>query len=249
MPWGLDRTFKKRLSIYDSDGVLAQVCFGDPGCRLKYVSALQDLTARVEAARLEGEADAILAKYNAEAEGVRKVLEAKAEGYRQLVAACAQNPQVAPTLLLIEQLPQLVAEQVKAVQNLRIDKVTVWDGGRGGAVEGKNGGVGRGATADLLDRAGFRTAADPLLPPGSIIAIQTVIVTLLLAGFRRAVRVPAELRANWVLQMSWRDAERRFLSGVKRAASSRFTSGRPVSVMRAAGCHGEAAVEILAELG
>src|SRR5690606_25878195 len=91
-----------------------------------------------------GEADAVLAKYKAEAEGVRAVLEAKAEGYRQLMAACAENPQVAPTLLMIEQLPQLVAEQVKAIQNLKIDKVTVWDGGsRGGGGSG-------GSTSEFL---------------------------------------------------------------------------------------------------
>lgn len=100
-----------------------------------------------------GEADAILAKYLAEAEGTQKVLEAKAEGYRKLMEAAANNPQVAPTLLLIEQLPKLVAEQVKAISNLRIDKITVWDGGRGGGgsgsgIEGK-GGTG-GATADFL---------------------------------------------------------------------------------------------------
>ena len=92
-----------------------------------------------------GEADAVLAKYKAEAEGVRAVLEAKAEGYRQLMAACAENPQVAPTLLMIEQLPQLVAEQVKAISNLKIDKVTVWDGGsRGG------GGGSGGSTSEFL---------------------------------------------------------------------------------------------------
>ncbi|MEM1186629.1 MAG: SPFH domain-containing protein [Planctomycetota bacterium] len=95
----------------------------------------------------KGQADAELAKYLAEAEGTRQVLEAKAEGYRQLVAACAENPQVAPTLLLIEQLPLLVAEQVKAIQNLKIDKITVWDSGRGSG-EGPNGT--RGATADFL---------------------------------------------------------------------------------------------------
>lgn len=90
-----------------------------------------------------GEADAILARYEAEAEGIQKVLEAKAEGYRRLVDACAGNPEVAPTLLMIEQLPELVSEQVKAIQNLKIDKITVWDSGR-------NGGSGNGATADFL---------------------------------------------------------------------------------------------------
>jgi flotillin len=92
-----------------------------------------------------GEADAILAKYEAEAKGTQAVLEAKAEGYRQLLEACAENPQVAPTLLLIEQLPALVAEQVKAISNLKIDKITVWDQGTGGA-----GGNGRNATSDFL---------------------------------------------------------------------------------------------------
>jgi flotillin len=96
-----------------------------------------------------GEADAILAKYVAEAEGTRKVLEAKADGYRQLVDACAENPQIAPTLLMIEQLPELVAEQVKAIQNLRIDKITVWDSGRGGGGVPGLGSRG-GTTADFL---------------------------------------------------------------------------------------------------
>ncbi len=78
-----------------------------------------------------GEADAILAKYEAEAKGVQQVLEAKAEGYRQLMVSCAENPRVAPTLLMIEQLPELVSMQVKAIQNLKIDKITVWDSGNG----------------------------------------------------------------------------------------------------------------------
>ena len=112
-----------------------------------------EIAAEAEAEKLRrearGEADAILARYEAEAEGTRKVLEAKADGYERLIAAAAGNPQVAPTLLLIEQLPTLVAEQVKAVQNLKIDKVTVWDGGRAGSeIEGKGGS--RGATADFL---------------------------------------------------------------------------------------------------
>ena len=102
--------------------------------------------AVAEQARREarGQADALLARYTAEAEGVRKVLEAKADGYRNLVAACMENPQIAPTLLMIEQLPTLVAEQVKAIQNLKIDKITVWDSGRGGGAGNS------GTTADFL---------------------------------------------------------------------------------------------------
>jgi hypothetical protein len=70
----------------------------------------------------------------------------------------------------------------------------------------------------LLGRADFQPAIEPDVLPRSILAVQTVVMTLLLAGFRRAVRVPAELNANWMIQLSWRDAESRFLSGVKRAA-------------------------------
>ncbi|MBX3460972.1 MAG: flotillin family protein [Planctomycetes bacterium] len=101
----------------------------------------------------KGEADAILMKYEAEAEGIRKVLEAKADGYNKLVAACAERPDIAPTLLLIEKMPELVAEQVKAVQNLKIDKVTVWDSGAGSNGNGKNG------------TAGFLSSLIGALPP------------------------------------------------------------------------------------
>ena len=81
-------------------------------------------------------------KYQAEATGVQKVMEAKAEGYRKLIEACGSDPAVGPTLLLIEQLPKLVAEQVKAIQNLKIDKIVVWDQGKGAD--------GRNATSEFL---------------------------------------------------------------------------------------------------
>ncbi len=89
-----------------------------------------------------GEADAVLMHYQAEATGVQKVMEAKAEGYRKLIEACGSDSGVGPTLLLIEQLPKLVEQQVKAIQGLKIDKITVWDQGTG--ANGKN------ATADFL---------------------------------------------------------------------------------------------------
>jgi flotillin len=116
----------------------------------KRVEIEAEAHAERERREARGAADATLARYEAEAKGVQQVLEAKAEGYRKLVAACAENPQVAPTLLLIEQLPQLVAEQVKAISNLKIDKITVWDSGRGSQMESKGAGGARSATADFL---------------------------------------------------------------------------------------------------
>lgn len=62
------------------------------------------------------------------------------------VFAGAQN------MLITEQLPNLVHEQVSAISNLKIDKVTVWDSGRNG--DGKTG------TADFL--SGLIGALPPL---------------------------------------------------------------------------------------
>ncbi|MBI1367345.1 MAG: flotillin family protein [Planctomycetes bacterium] len=84
----------------------------------------------------KGEADGILAKYQAEAEGVRAVLEAKAMGYQNLLKICGERVDLAPTLLMVEKMPELVREQVKAIQNLKIDKITVWDSGANGASDG-----------------------------------------------------------------------------------------------------------------
>jgi flotillin len=92
-----------------------------------------------------GEADAVLAKYTAEAQGVRKLLDAKAGGYENLIRVCGKRVDLAPTLLIIEKLPDLVAEQVKAIQNLKIDKVTVWDSGPNGQTDGTG-----GATSNFL---------------------------------------------------------------------------------------------------
>jgi flotillin len=120
-----------------------------------------EIDAEAEAERrrriAKGEADAVLAKYLAEAEGIRKVLEAKAAGYEDLLRVCGERKDLAPALLIIERLPELVAEQVKAIQNLKIDKVTVWDTGAGGARIGNGSG---GATSDFL--RGLISALPPI---------------------------------------------------------------------------------------
>ncbi len=107
----------------------------------KRVEIEADATAERARREARGEADAILARYQAEADGTRQVLEAKADGYRKLLEACAGHPEIGPTLLMIEHLPEIVREQVKAIQNLQIDKITVWDSG---------GGNGDGTTANFL---------------------------------------------------------------------------------------------------
>lgn len=96
------------------------------------------IAAEAEADRLrtvaKGEADGVLLKYQAEAEGVQTLLAGKAAGYKALVESTGGDAQAAATLLMIEKLEQIVARQAQAISNLKIDKVTVWDGAGG---EGK----------------------------------------------------------------------------------------------------------------
>lgn len=47
---------------------------------------------------------------------------------------------------------------------------------------------------------------------------QPLLYGVLLVGFRHIIRVPAELRANWGFQLAWREQNRAFLAGVRRAA-------------------------------
>ncbi len=95
-----------------------------------------EIAAEAEAERqrrvARGEADAILAIYEAEAAGVKKVLEAKATGYEGLVTSTGGDAKAAATLLMVEKIDQMVAAQVEAIRNLKIDSITVWDSGGDG---------------------------------------------------------------------------------------------------------------------
>lgn len=89
--------------------------------------------ADAERARItaKGEADAVLLNYQAEAEGIQQVLESKGAGYESLVRSCNGDAKAAATLLLIEKIENIVEQQVEAISNLKIDKITVWDSGNG----------------------------------------------------------------------------------------------------------------------
>jgi len=93
-----------------------------------------ELTAQAEGEKLkllkQGEADGLRFYMLAQAEGTLAQLNARAEGFRQIIAAAGSADEAA-RLMVTEQLPKLVEEQVKAVSNLKIDKVTVWDSGKG----------------------------------------------------------------------------------------------------------------------
>ncbi len=94
-----------------------------------------ELEAEAEAEQIRrkarGEADAILAKMQAEAQGAQEILLKQADGLRQIVSAAGGNADSAVRLMLADKMEELMRIQVDAVKNIKIDKVTVWDGGEG----------------------------------------------------------------------------------------------------------------------
>ncbi len=95
----------------------------------------KELEAEAEAEqtrrRARGEADAILARMQAEANGAQAILLKQAEGLREIVAAAGGQTDEAVRLLLADKMEALMRIQVDAIKNVKIDKVTVWDGGQG----------------------------------------------------------------------------------------------------------------------
>ena len=79
--------------------------------------------------RAKGEADAILFKAQAEAKGLYEVLTKQAAGLDQIVKAAGNDSQNAALLLIADKLPELVKLQSEAIKNIKIDKITVWEGG------------------------------------------------------------------------------------------------------------------------
>jgi flotillin len=114
------------------------------------------IEAQAEAEKIrenaKGQADAIFAKMDAEAKGLFEILTKQAEGYEKMVKAAGGDAKSAYQLLLIEKLPELVKTQVDAIKNIKIDKITVWDG--------NNGKEGVTSTANFL--AGLMKSVPPL---------------------------------------------------------------------------------------
>lgn len=111
--------------------------------------------AKAEVARrtAQGEADALFAKMEAQARGAQEILVKQADGMRELVNAAGGNADSAIKLILANNMEELMKIQVEAIKNIKIDKVTVWDGGS----KGENG---KTATADFI--SGIMKAVPPM---------------------------------------------------------------------------------------
>ena len=79
----------------------------------------------------QGEADAIFLKNEAEARGLYELLSKQAEGFERIVGAANGDTKDAVLMMIADKLESLVEKQVDAIKGIKIDKVTVWDGGSG----------------------------------------------------------------------------------------------------------------------
>jgi flotillin len=74
-----------------------------------------------------------------------EILTKQAQGLQQIVKASGDNARDAVLLLIVDKLPELVKLQTEAIKNIKIDKLTVWDGGGAGA-----NGDGKTSTANFI---------------------------------------------------------------------------------------------------
>ncbi len=86
----------------------------------------------------KGEADAIFLKQEAEARGLFEVLSKQAQGFEKIVQASGGNTRDAVLMMIADKIEDLVKTQVDAIKNIKIDKVTVWDGGNHAEGEGNS---------------------------------------------------------------------------------------------------------------
>jgi flotillin len=102
----------------------------------------KEIDAEAEAERnrriAKGEADAIFMKREAEAKGIYEIMSRQAEGFQKIVAAANGDTREAVLMMIADKMEELVKIQVEAVKSMKIDKVTVWDGGGNGNGEGNS---------------------------------------------------------------------------------------------------------------
>ncbi len=86
------------------------------------------------------------------------MLSKQAEGLKAIVDAAGGDAREAVLMLIADKLPELVKTQVEAIKGIKIDKVTVWEGGGGGGSNGHANGA--GSTANFV--SGLYKAVPPL---------------------------------------------------------------------------------------
>ena len=97
----------------------------------------KEIQAQAEAEQIrikaQGEADAIFSRMQAEARGIQEMLSKQAAGIAEYVRAAGGTSEDALRMMIADKIETLLSTQVEAIKNIKIDKVTVWDGGNGGS--------------------------------------------------------------------------------------------------------------------
>lgn len=92
-----------------------------------------EIAAEAEAERrrrvAKGEADGKFYALEAIAKGNYEILSKQSIGFKQMVQAAGNDANGAVRLMIANKLEDLVAKQVEAIKNIKIDKVTVWENG------------------------------------------------------------------------------------------------------------------------
>lgn len=83
---------------------------------------------------------------------MEEILKKQAAGFSEIVNSAGGDTNAALQLLIADKLEELMRVQVDAIKNIKIDKVTVWDGGQNG--DGKT------ATANFI--SGMMKSVPPL---------------------------------------------------------------------------------------
>ena len=125
-----------------------------------YAAEQEAETARSAREKATLEADVIIGaeiekrkiELAAEAKGMEEILTRQAAGFEKIVAAAGGDANAALKLMIADKLEDLMRVQVDAIKNIKIDKVTVWDGG--------NGKDGKSSTANFL--SGLMQSVPPL---------------------------------------------------------------------------------------
>jgi flotillin len=106
------------------------------------IKTLADADAIRLAKQGEGHGKEVELEMVGRAEGNKMLLLKQAEGLKSVIASTGGDPNSAAMLMIVDKLPTLVATQVEAVKNLKIDKITVWDSGKDAS--------GRSSTSNFL---------------------------------------------------------------------------------------------------
>lgn len=97
-----------------------------------------DAVAEETRRQAKGDADAIFMKKEAKARGMYEILTKQAEGFEQIVKSSNGDSREAVLMMIADKLEDLVKMQVDAIKNIKIDKVTVWEGGNQKEGEGNS---------------------------------------------------------------------------------------------------------------